>query len=232
MWPMRLVRLGNLYYDEELLDRVGVFADREDAGDRLGSACREVLGSADAVYAIPMGGVPVGAGVAKALSATLDLLICRKLLIPWNREAGFGAVAPDGTVYVDRELARQLGLGDEDVRAAVEEQLEEVKRRNRVLRGGRGYPSLAGKAVVVVDDGIAAGYTMRAAVEFLRRRGARRVCVAVPTGHGSSVMAIAGIADVVICLNVRCGPIFAVADTYREWKDLTDEDVMRYLRPR
>ncbi|PCN50433.1 phosphoribosyltransferase [Candidatus Geothermarchaeota archaeon ex4572_27] len=167
---MRLVRLGNLYYDEELLDRVGVFADREDAGDRLGSACREVLGSADAVYAIPMGGVPVGAGVAKALSATLDLLICRKLLIPWNREAGFGAVAPDGTVYVDRELARQLGLGDEDVRAAVEEQLEEVKRRNRVLRGGRGYPSLAGKAVVVVDDGIAAGYTMRAAVEFLRCR--------------------------------------------------------------
>ena len=226
---MGLVREGNLVYDRELLGRVRVFEDRREAGLRLARACGEVLGSADLVLAIPRGGVPVAVPVAGALGAELDLLICRKLLIPWNREAGFGAVRPDGRFFVDETLAAMLGLTEREVRAAVEEQLREVEGRNKALRGGRPHPQVAGKCVVLVDDGVAAGYTMRAALGFVRERGAREAVVAVPTGHARALEALAAEADLVICLNVRSGYIFAVADAYRRWRDLTDEDVLAAL---
>jgi len=225
-----LARRGKLIYDEELYGRSFVFEDRRDAGEALAEACSEVLGRAGLVYAIPRGGVPVAIPVAEALGAELDLLICRKLLIPWNREAGFGAVGPDGSVFVDRELADLLGLPEEAIEAAVEEQLREIAARNGRLRGGKGYPrSLSGLRVVLVDDGVAAGFTMGAALRFLGARGPGELVVAVPTGHARSLLRLSREADLVICLNVRSGPIFAVADAYRRWRDLTDEDVLRAL---
>jgi predicted phosphoribosyltransferase len=147
-----------------------------------------------------MGGVPVGYEVARALKAGFDLLICRKLLIPWNREAGFGAVDPDGNVFVDEGLASALGLGREQVEDAVREQLEEIRRRNVVLRRGRPYPRLDGRRIVIVDDGVAAGYTMMAAVRFARGRGANKVYVATPTGHVESINRLSRVADMVICV--------------------------------
>jgi len=227
---LRLVRTGRVLYDEELLGLMGVFEDRGHAGALLAEACVQAIRSADLVYAIPRGGVPVAVPVAGALGAELDLLICRKLLIPWNREAGFGAVSPDGHVYVDQRLARALGLTREEVREAIDEQLREVAQRNERLRGGRGYPRLDGKRVVLVDDGIAAGYTMGAAAKFVRARGASELVIAVPTGHLEAVLRLAELADLLICLNLRSGPVFAVADAYRRWRDLTDEDVLRALK--
>ena len=227
---MRLAKRGKLIYDEDLTGLEGVFKDRQEAGEALGKACSEVLGEADLVYAIPRGGVPVAVPVAEALDAELDLLICRKLLIPWNREAGFGAVGPDGSVFVDRDFARYLGLSERAIREAVEEQLREISWRNERLRGGRGYPaSLEGKKVVLVDDGVAAGYTMSAALRFVKARRPREAVVAVPTGHLPSLLRLSSEADLVICLNVRSGYVFAVADAYRSWRDLTDQDVLEIL---
>jgi len=224
-----LVRDGKLVYDEGLSGQVGVFRDRHEAGLRLAEACSNILGRADLVYAIPRGGVPVAIPVAKALGAELDLLICRKLLLPWNPEAGFGAVDPEGRFFVDDYLVSLLGLPEYAVEEAIKEQLREVRKRNERLRGGRPYPDLSGKHVVLVDDGVAAGYTMRAALSFVRRRGAQEVVVAVPTGHLEALLSLTGEADLVICLNVRTGPVFAVADAYRRWRDLTDDDVMEAL---
>ena len=227
---VRLARTGNLIYDEELFGRERVFKDRSDAGLRLAEACSTVLGHVDMVYAIPRGGVPVAIPVARALKAELDLLLCRKLLIPWNREAGFGAVSPDGHVFVDEEFARMLGLSKRAVEEAVREQLEEMERRNKALRSGRPYPdSLEGLRVVLVDDGIAAGYTMSAALRFVKAKKASEAIVAVLTGSLGSVLRLARACDLLICLNVRPGPFFAVADAYERWRDLTDEDVLRAL---
>jgi predicted phosphoribosyltransferase len=220
---------GNIVYDLDLYNRHGVFNDRFDAGIKLSNACREVFDHVDYVFAIPMGGVPIGVEIAKALNAEFDLLICRKLLIPWNREAGFGAVDPDGNVYVDLEFARELGLTESDVESAVKEQLNEIEKRNVRLRGGRPYPNLEGKSVILVDDGIAAGYTMNSAIKFCRKRGANKISIAVPTGSTRSVKLLSQYVDLILCLNLRDDIWFAVADAYKFWRDLNEDDIMKLL---
>ncbi|MHC1628340.1 MAG: phosphoribosyltransferase [Candidatus Nezhaarchaeales archaeon] len=227
---MKLTQTGKIIYDEELLGKLHVFKDRLHAGRELGTACREVLKEVDYVLAVPMGGIPVGVMVSKEFNAKFDIVICRKLLIPWNREAGFGAVDPDGRYFVDEAFARSIGLSDHDIKEAIEEQLNEIKRRNEVLRGGRGYPSYDGLRVTIVDDGVAAGYTMTAAMNFVKSRGAKEVVIAVPTGCLESLLRLSDKADLIICLNVRSGPWFAVADAYVEWKDLEYGDVLDILR--
>jgi len=229
---LKLSRRGNVVYDEELLGKFHVFKDRFHAGELLGEACRSVLDRADYVFAVPMGGVPVGLMVSKALGSEFDILICRKLLIPWNREAGFGAVSPDGNYFVDEAFARSIGLSDQDIQEAVEEQLEEIRRRNELLRRGRGYPSLEGLRVVLVDDGVAAGYTMAAAIGFVKSRKAREVVIATPTGCLDSLLRLSRSVDLMVCLNIRSGPWFAVADAYQEWRDLDYEEVLSLLRER
>ena len=227
---MKLSRRGNVVYDEELLGKFYVFKDRLHAGELLGEACRSVLDRADYVFAVPMGGVPVGLRVSRALRAEFDIIICRKLLIPWNREAGFGAVSPDGSYFVDEPFARGIGLSDRDIQEAVEEQLEEIRRRNELLRGGRSYPSLEGLRVVLVDDGVAAGYTMTAAIGFVKSKKAKEVVLATPTGCLDSLIKLSRMVDLIVCLNIRSGPWFAVADAYQEWRDLDYEDVLNLLR--
>lgn len=222
--------MGELLCDKELLDKVLVFEDRWDAGRRLGRKLKELGIRADVVFAIPAGGVPVGYEVAKAIGSKLDVLICRKVLIPWNREAGFGSVAPDGSVFVNEVYARELGLTEDEIKAAVEEQLHEIKRRIRIFRDGRPYTSLNGASVIVVDDGIAAGYTMFSAVKFLKKLKAGKITIAVPTCHTSSAYRLANEVDCLICLNARGGMVYAVADAYREWHDLSDEEVLEILR--
>jgi len=226
---LKLVREGNIIYDLELFNRHEVFRDRFDAGLKLAEACKMVFRDVDYVFAIPMGGAPIGLKISEALNAKFDLLICRKLLIPWNREAGFGAVDPDGNVFVDEDFTYQLGLSQEDIEASIKEQLEEIHRRNNVLRGGRPYPNLNDKTVVIVDDGIAAGYTMNAAIKFARKRGSKKIYIAVPTGCARSVIKISKLVDEILCLNLRDELFYAVADAYKFWRDLSDEDLKEIL---
>lgn len=229
MDPLKLSQKGKLVYSEELLGKFYVFKDRLQAGILLGEACRQVIKEADYVLAVPMGGVPIGLMVSKALKAKFDIIICRKLLIPWNKEAGFGAVNPDGSYFVDQAFAMSLGLSDHDIENAVREQIEEIRRRNELLRRGRDYPRFNDLRVVLVDDGVAAGYTMKAAIDFVKSRSAKKVFVAVPTGCLESLMKFSEHADLIVCLNIRSGPWFAVADAYVEWKDLDYDYVVRLM---
>jgi predicted phosphoribosyltransferase len=224
------VFIVRVIFNRDLEDFLYVFKDRFDAGLKLASWLRSHDVNADIVYAIPAGGVPVGYLVAKNLNLLLDVLICRKLLIPWNRESGFGAIAPDGTYFYSSKLVFYLALTPEEIKNSIEEQLAEINRRLQVYRCGERYTHLNGKKVLVVDDGIAAGFTMIAATRFLRKIGASKVIIAVPTCHVESAHLVAKEADEVYCLNPRSGALYAVADAYVEWRDLGDKDVLDVLR--
>ena len=213
----------------ELRDRTRVFDDRTHAGEVLAGMLGELRGSDALVLGIPAGGVPVAAVVARVLQLELDVAVVSKVLLPWTTEAGYGAVAFDGSVWLDAEAARRFGLTDADVQEGTRIAREKVERRLPLLRGDR-LLRVAGRTVVVVDDGIAAGSTLRAAVGALRRLGAARIVVAVPTGHGQSVRAVAAEVDALYCANVRQGPSFAVADAYRAWSDVPDEEVVAILQ--
>jgi len=219
-----------LFFNRDLEELLYVFKDRFDAGLKLALWLKSLNVSADVVYAIPAGGVPVGYVLARNLNLLFDILICRKLLIPWNRESGFGAIAPDGTYFYDAKLAFYLALTPEEIKNSIEEQLAEIRRRLQVYRCGEMYTHLNGREVLVVDDGIAAGFTMIAATRFLRKIGASKIIIAVPTCHTESAYRVAKEASEVYCLNPRSGTLYAVADAYIKWRDLEDKDVLEVLR--
>jgi len=208
-----------------------VFRGRLHAGELLASKLRgHVTGENVVLLAIPAGGVPVGCAIAERLSFPLDVAIVRKLQIPWNPEAGFGALAWDGTAVLNEPLVAQLGLGTELIRRCVSQTKKVVHDRVRRFRDDRPFPTLEGKTAVLIDDGLASGFTMLVAVESVRKRNPEKVVVAVPTASASAVGLVAPRVDVLICLNIRGGPVFAVADAYQEWHDLSDGEVMESLR--
>jgi predicted phosphoribosyltransferase len=181
------------------------------------------------LLAIPAGGVPVACEIARALRLPLDLMIVRKIQIPGETEAGFGAVGPDGEVIFNEDLLRRLRLRPEVVGQKVEETRKVVEARNQLFRKGKAFPRLKGKTVILVDDGLASGFTMMEAVRFIRRREANRIIVAIPTAPEDSVHRLLPEVDEIYCLNVRTFFPFAVAEAYENWYDLTDQEVISLL---
>jgi putative phosphoribosyl transferase len=222
-------RHTNVIDRPELRGRVGVFADREDAGEVLAEMLRGFRGSDAIVFAIPAGGCAVAAPIAKRLGLLLDVAVTSKITPPFNTEVGYGAVAFDGTVEVDRPLAARLGLSEQEVAAGIEMASEKVRRRVRLLRRGAPLPDLSHRTAILVDDGLASGRTMEVAIQARRKAGAREIAVAVPTGHTESVERVAPEVAAFYCANLRGGPRYAVADAYREWSDLTDEEIVEIL---
>lgn len=219
------------YHDEpSLRDRAPAFADRSAAGRVLSGLLNDYQGSATLVAAIPAGGVPVAIEVAARLQLDLDVLPVSKILLPWNTESGFGAAAFDGSVWVDERAVTRLGLSPGDVKQSTDEARTKVERRLKLLRGARPPPELKERSVIVIDDGIAAGSTMRTAVSALRRLEAGKIVVATPTGPAIAVSLIAEIADEVWCANVRAGPRFAVAEAYERWHDVGDAELLGLLK--
>lgn len=212
----------------QLADRVHVFRDREHAGEVLASMLSEYVGSDTIVLAIPAGGVPVAAPIARLLHLSLDVIPVSKILLPWTTEEGCGAVAFDGSVFVDADSVAHFQLTEDDVAESTRAAREKVERRVRRLRGGRPF-DLRDRTAIVVDDGIAAGSTMRAAITALRRHNASRIVVAVPTAHRSSLEALAGSVEAIHCANIRGGFRFAVADAYRRWTDVTDDEAAKAM---
>ena len=155
-----------------------VFLDRDEAGRRLSKAIGERLGMNLLVAAIPRGGVPVAFQVAKRLRCEMDLVIPRKLPIPWNREAGFGAVTADGATVLNRSLVKAVGLHDDEVEAIAEEQRREVERLTEAYRRILPPVEMTGRPVAIIDDGLASGYTMLAAIESVRMRQPSEVIIA------------------------------------------------------
>jgi putative phosphoribosyl transferase len=164
--------MGKLIQDPALKDRVQVFADRAAAGRHLATFLDKYRGTGLNLFAIPAGGVPVAAEIARALALPLDLLIVRKIQLPWTTEAGFGALAPGGQAIFNEALIRRAALSPQDIDQQVKKTAAGLAQREKRLRGNQPYPQLAGRPALVVDDGLASGYTMRAAVGFLKARGA------------------------------------------------------------
>lgn len=213
----------------ELTDRVRVFRDRAHAGQVLGEMLAAYRDSEAIVMAIPAGGVPVGAALARYLHLGVDLAIVSKITMPWNAEAGYGAVAFDGTVLLNEDLLPHLGLSDEQIQAGIRATTLKVTRRLETLRGHRPLPDFERLTAIVVDDGLASGITMKVTVEALRRAGARRVIVAVPTGHPGALNRVSPLVGAVYCANVRHGYSFAVAEAYQHWHDVPESEVAEIL---
>src|SRR5438132_4167604 len=176
-----------------------MFRDRTAAGERLAAMLEQYRGSHVLVLAIPAGGVPVAAAIARSLGLALEVAPVSKVLFPWTTESGYGAVAFDGSVWIDDAMAARAHLTREQMEKGIAEARAKVERRNARLRRARPLPNLATRAVILVDDGIAAGSTMRAAIAALRELGAAKVLVAVPTASRSAAQTVGGLADAVYC---------------------------------
>jgi putative phosphoribosyl transferase len=222
--------MDSVYEDPRLRDRTEVFRDREDAGKRLLHFIRDRLTfSQPVICPIPAGGIPVGVILACALDAPLWPAVVRKIQIPWNPESGFGAVTWNGDVVINQDLVGRLHLSPEEREHAISLARASVEERMKKYRGRKSLFPIKGRTTILTDDGLASGFTMHAAVSSIRRENPGRVIVAVPTGSLAAVRMISAQVDDLICLNIRSGFSFAVADAYSYWDDLTDEEVRGYL---
>jgi len=205
-----------------------MFFDRTDAGARLAKEMPPGLDDA-LVLGIPRGGVVVAAAVAAAMSAHLDVIVVHKLGAPGNPELAIGAVGPDGTVVLDEHALAVIGeVDDAHLQGEAARQREEIERRLEVYAGGL-VPDVAGRTCVLVDDGIATGSTARAALLWLRARGAARTVLAVPVAPARSIETFRDLADDIVCL-ARPPVFYAVGEWYRVFDDVADETVLDALR--
>jgi putative phosphoribosyl transferase len=212
----------------EFRNRTHVFLDRKGAGRVLATLLGSYRESDAIVLALPAGGLAVAVVTAKELGLVLDVAIVSKITLPWNTEAGYGAVAFDGTVMLNEELLTRLHLTSEEIQQGISKTEEKVHRRMKKLRGDRPMPDLH-RPIILVDDGLASGFTLRTAIEALRKAGSRQIILAIPTAHKESLQSVAERVHAVYCPNIRQGPAFAVADAYEHWRDLDEEEVMSLL---
>jgi putative phosphoribosyl transferase len=204
-----------------------IFRDRTDAGQQLAAALDGYRDRHVLVLAIPRGGVEVGYQVARRLEADLSIVISRKLPFPDNPEAGFGAVAEDGSTYIIKEAAQWLS--QDVIREIILEQEEEIRRRVAVLRQGQPLPVIIGRTVILIDDGIAMGSTMRAAVHLCRNQKARTIVVATPVSGKETAAEIGALVDDSVIL-AQPSLFRAVAQVYANWYDVTDAEVIDILK--
>jgi len=181
------------------------------------------------VLAVPSGGVPVAVEVARILDLSLDVAVVSKILLPWTTEAGFGAVGFDGSIWINQDYVDYYKLGQPTIEQQTQVTLKKVQRRVKLFRGDQLWPDLQNRPVILVDDGIAAGSTLRVAVQALRNTGAVEIIVAVPTAHEESLIRILNGVDALYCANIRSGQQFAVAAAYRQWDDVDESDACRML---
>lgn len=213
-----------IYEIPHLRQKIGVFQDRKHAGQLLAEMLYEWKDSEAIVLAVPSGGIPVAVEVAGALDLYFDVAVVSKILLPWTTEAGFGAVGFDGSVWINQEYVDYYRLDQTTIEQQTQATLEKVQRRVKLFRGDRPWPDLQNRPVIVVDDGIAAGSTLRVAVQALHNTGAGEIIVAVPTAHEESLGRIMNKVDALYCANIRSGPQFAVAAAYLHWNDVDEND--------
>lgn len=216
-------------YAIRLYSPQALFTDRKDAGEKLAPRLARYQNSQAIVLGIPRGGVKVAAPIARALSLPLDVIVVRKLPIPWSPETGMGAVTAEGLVILDEPLVQQLGIQPAHIDNIARKVRQEIERRTHTYRGDRQYPQLKGRTVVIVDDGLATGYTMLAAVKSARHQEAGKIVVAVPVASAHSATRVEAEADDFIALAVAETWTFAVASYYRYWTDPSDSEIVALL---
>jgi putative phosphoribosyl transferase len=206
-----------------------LFRDRADAGRRLAAKLTAYAGRSDVlVLALPRGGVPVGFEVAQALRAPLDVFLVRKLGVPGREELAMGALASGGVSVINEDVVRTLGISDRVIAAAAEREEEELRRRERAYRDDRPSPNVRGRTIILVDDGLATGSTMRAAVAALRKLRPARIVAAVPVGAVETCAELGNEADEMICASTPA-PFHAVGLWYDDFSQTTDDEVRALL---
>jgi len=223
--------MNTLIEEKTYRNKTHIFKDRQEAGKLL---AQKLLAYKDdktcIVFGIPSGGVPIASEIAKTLAIPFDIIIVRKIQIPYNTEAGFGAVTPDGSVLFNETFLKELPLSEEEIKRQVLKTKEIIKKRDKLFRKGRPFPVIRNKTVIIADDGLASGYTMLAAIRFIREQQPQKIITAVPTGSEKTVHLILPEVDELICLNVRSYFPFAVADAYKKWYDLADDEVISIVK--
>ena len=214
------------------MDRA-IFADRRTAGRQLAARLHNLRQDEPMVLALPRGGVPVGFEVAQELDAPLDVLLVRKIGVPWQPELALGAVVDgaDPQVLINEGLASELAIERSYIASETARQLSEIERRRRIYLGDRPPPALSGRTIIVVDDGIATGSTARAALRAVRKAGARRIVLAVPVAPEDTINQLRAEVDGIFCL-LSPSPFIAVGAHYGEFPQLADADVIALLATR
>src|SRR5438270_5810895 len=207
----------------------GVFPNRAEAGRVLAEKLTQYAGRDDViVLGLPRGGVPVAYEVAQALRVPLDVFIVRKLGVPGFEELAVGAIASGGVRVLNEDVARALPNADEIIESVTAKETAELQRREQSYRDGRPAPELVGRTVILIDDGLATGATMRAAVKALRQRGAAKIVVAVPVGPPETCKEFENEADEVVCATAP-EHFHAVGQYYEDFSQTTDEEVRELL---
>jgi len=210
-----------------------LFRDRNDAGRQLAARLASFRGSDPVVLALPRGGVPIGAEIARTLDAPLDVILVRKIGVPFQPELALGAIvdgeAPE--LLIDDQLMTMLAIPERYVEQQRERQLKEIERRRRLYLEGRPPAAVAGRTAIVVDDGIATGYTMRAALRAVRRRAPRRLVLAVPVAPAETIAALAAEVDEIVCLSTP-EHFGAIGQFYADFRQIDDAEVIALLRER
>ncbi len=206
------------------------FENRYDAGRQLAKKLTEYAGKSTVVLGIPNGGVAVALQVALALNAEFGLVISRKIPLPMSPEGGFGSITDDGTIIFNEELIKKAGMTQQQITAQVNQVKASIRQRSVLYHTD--YPPLdvTRKTVIIVDDGLASGYTMRAAIESIRKRRPSRIIVAVPVAPAHAVKDVQRVADRVVSCIVSNQSVFYVADYYNHWYDITDSEVLSCLK--
>ncbi len=201
------------------------FRDRADAGQQLAARLAAYAGRPDVlVLALPRGGVPVAYAVARALPAPLDVFLVRKLGVPGHEELAMGAIASGGVRVLNRDVVEGLNIPEHVVEAVTAREAQELERREHLYRGDRPFPAVVGSSVILIDDGLATGATMRAAVAALRQQGPARLVVAVPVAAAPTCDAFRREVDEIVCL-LTPEPFLAVGHWYEDFSPTTDEEV-------
>lgn len=207
-----------------------MFTDRKDAGRQLAAVLEKLRFESPVVLALPRGGVPVGFEIASRLKAPLDVIVVRKLGAPGQHELGLGAIV-DGDhpqSVLNEEIIQELEVSAEYLQAEIESELKEIRRRQDLYRNGRPPINVAGQTAIVVDDGIATGGSIRAALRGVRRQGPRKLVLAVPVAPPETIESLRADADVAICLE-KPAFFFAIGEFYEDFDQTTDKEVVELL---
>jgi len=213
----------------EYRNRNKVFRNREHAGMILAGMMSDYKNENALVLGIPAGGIPVAAIIARELSLEMDVAVVSKVTLQWNTEAGYGAVSWEGTVKINQDLVSRIGLSKVEIHKGIEETKKKVKRRVRLLRGTKKFTNLSKKTIILVDDGIASGFTILVAVKALQKMNACDIIIAVPTASPDSLKRLMKDVTAIYCPNIREGWSFAVADAYQKWRDVDEEEVVEIM---
>jgi putative phosphoribosyl transferase len=208
-----------------------LFKNRLDAGERLSAKIHLSEGDKNPiVLGIPRGGISVSYPIARKLNCLLEPITLRKLPIPQNDQMGFGAVTLDRQVILNRRLIDSGYVSEREIDAIVDDVYEEVLRRDKLYRGSRPFPELKDRCVIIVDDGLATGFTMLAAIRFAKEKKAMKILCAVPVAHENSYHMVKREVDSIICLHIDRGYSFAVASYYQSFPDMQDSEVISILK--